>query len=71
MYIILKAWADPLENDVSAAFGYEEHSYVDTEEEAKDIVSSGGKVTTKNYGWAATEGAPIFKYKKMKKFGEK
>lgn len=60
VYLIKKAWCDPLENTVDRAFGYATVGYVGSEDLASRVVESGGMVTKHEYGWAAEEGAPVF-----------
>jgi len=66
IFLILKAWIDPLEN--RDAFGYEYHSYTKSEEEAKTFCKSQGYWTTKDC-WALSfvkdKKMPKYKYKKL------
>ena len=48
-YLIKKAWLDPMEN--RNATGYDPIGYVDTKEEAEEIMAS-GRVFTSNDCWA-------------------
>ena len=67
IYLIEEAWADPLENEVSAAFGYKPIGYVMDEKDARNIVKSGGNVSLK-FSWALTESFPKFRYKSLPQF---
>jgi len=74
IFLIERIWSDSMENDSSAALGYEPVGYVDTEEEAKAIVEKGGQVPV-DYNWVTSSHARIFdgmrywkyKYKQINK----
>lgn len=61
MFLIEKAWSDPMENEVSSAFGYEPFAVTGSELEAKEFCNTGG-VVGDNFGWAAPVGSPVFRY---------
>lgn len=67
LYAIEKIWIDPLENQYSAAVGYDTVGYANTKEEAEEIVSKGG-VLPKGACWAVSEDMPKFRYKRLNPF---
>jgi hypothetical protein len=70
VYLIEKIWTDSLENQPSAAVGYEPHGFVFDEEKAKKICAKGRKYTGKDC-WAILEPMPEFRYKSLKQLGAK
>ena len=65
IYIIEKAWYDSLTSMREPDQGYDPVGYVDTEEEAKAIVESGG--ITDRPSWNPI---PMFRYKPIKKYNK-
>lgn len=68
VWVIKEAWSDSMENNVSAAFGFEVIGYVDTEAEANEILKKARPVTKEQYGWAAPEGTPNIRVKKLDRY---
>lgn len=68
IFIIYKAWCDPLENSADQAFGYDLVGFVETVEEADLICLGSKKVTKEEFGWAAKEGLPIYRYRSVNAF---
>lgn len=66
IFLIEKAWFDPLENRV--AHGYEVHSFVNSKVEAEQIVIEGGHFTEKDswsIGLLPGKKLPKFRYKEI------
>jgi hypothetical protein len=62
MYLIFKGWYDSLTSMGEPDSGYDVVGYVETEEEAKEIVSAGG-----NHPRYYNE-KPLYKYEEINKF---
>lgn len=53
MYLIEKAWGDPLENNSNAAFGYAPYKCVSSLDVAQRMVAESPTITKEKFGWAA------------------
>lgn len=62
IYIVHKAWSDPMENSLHKVFGYEPIGYC-TKEEVAAIPTT----CVTDAGWAAPSQAPMYKVTKLPK----
>ncbi len=67
VYLIKKAWASPLENEISAAFWYEPIGFVETEEEAQKIHEE-SRTLDRSFCWAVSGSPKEYIYTELDKF---
>ena len=65
VYLIEKIWTDSLENEISAAVGYEPFGFMVNEEAAKNFCAKGRLYKQKDC-WAIRDSLPEYRYKPVK-----
>ncbi len=66
MYLIEEIWTDRSENSYDKAVGYNAIGYVETLEEAEQIISN-GRFYTKSDCWAIFNNMPQYRFKELLK----
>lgn len=59
VFLIEHAWSDPLENQSSAAFGYEPIGIVFSHKQAVEMCSASRVISKETHGWAAWGGREL------------